>query len=182
MKIKISRKLTVSIGSVVIIVSIISILINLFFVGKYYIFEKRKILNSVENQVLTEDTDVLIDDIPKIEQENSVVIVYGDLNDNLNNINETLISNFNSKKVKLNKFWVTEETLNNINNRSINKIYDQGVPKYRMLTKFVKKDSYIFAIGLSIPYIDETISIVNKFNIYLNMLSIIIIIILCAII
>ncbi|NFT83634.1 two-component sensor histidine kinase, partial [Clostridium botulinum] len=106
MKIKISRKLTVSIASVVIIVSIISILTNLFFVGKYYIFEKRKILNSVENQVLTEKIDVLIDDIPKIEQENSVVIVYGDLNDNLNNINETLISNFNSKKVKLNKFWV----------------------------------------------------------------------------
>ncbi|MEG2867368.1 MAG: two-component sensor histidine kinase, partial [Terrisporobacter sp.] len=114
-------------------------------------------------------------------KDNGIVISYTADNGNLDKINSDIIYGFESKKIKLNKFWITEDTLNKLNYESVNKIYDQGIQKYKVLTKFVKVDGYIIAIGMPLPYMNDAISIINKFNIYLNIFSIILIIVLVSI-
>ncbi len=86
------------------------------------------------------------------------------------------------KKIKLNKFWITESTLNTLQEKSVNKIYDQGVSKYKVLTKFIKIDNFIIAIGLPLPHMEEAIVIINRFNIFIMTISVILIIFLVVII
>ncbi|MGL5354120.1 MAG: ATP-binding protein [Clostridium sp.] len=116
-----------------------------------------------------------LDNIDVIEENSDLTIAYVNAYENNDNINKELISQYEAKKIKLNKFWVTEETVEAIKSRSINKIYDQGKPKYSFLTKFIIIDGYIVSIGMSIPYLNETIGIVNKFNTYLMMCALILI-------
>lgn len=111
-----------------------------------------------------------------------MIIVYSDINGNLENINEEIIRLFEKKKIKLNKFWITEETLNKLDERSVNKIYDQGVSKYKVLTKFIKIDNYLFVIGMPLANMDETIGIINRFNVFSIGISIILILFLVNII
>ncbi|EJA6380530.1 HAMP domain-containing histidine kinase, partial [Clostridioides difficile] len=75
-------------------------------------------------------------------------------------------------------FWIEENSLNNIDKKSINKIYNQGKTKYSLLVKFIKKDNYLFAISIPIEHSEETIGIVNRFNIIMGIFSVVIITIL----
>lgn len=153
-------------------VSIISIVINIIFVDQYYIYEKRKTLNKVGEEMIGLSADDIIDNTNKIEEENSVIIVYSDINGTLEYINEEIIRLFEKKKIKLNKFWITEDTLNKLDSNSVNKIYDQGLTKYKVLTKFIKIADHIFVIGMPLANMNETIGIINKFNIFLMIISI----------
>ncbi|WP_277585064.1 sensor histidine kinase [Psychrobacillus antarcticus] len=118
----------------------------------------------------------------QIEEEYAVTIVYSEISGSLNQLNERIKSEFEIKKIKLNKFWITESTLNTLQEKSVNKIYDQGVSKYKVLTKFIKIDNTIIAIGLPLPHMEEAIVIINKFNIFLMTISVILIIFLVVII
>ncbi|MBZ9606582.1 HAMP domain-containing histidine kinase [Clostridium estertheticum] len=178
MKIKISKKFTLSIASVTIFATIISMVINVFFIDRFYIFKKTRALDQISEQISRKKTDYIFKNIKEIEKKNDVTIVYSEVSRDINNINEDLITKFSSNKIKLNKFWLTEDTLSELDSKSVNKIYDQGVTKYKVLTKFIKIDKYIFAIAMPLPYMGETIDIINKFNIYLNIFSLILIIIL----
>ncbi|WP_242984777.1 sensor histidine kinase [Clostridium taeniosporum] len=111
-----------------------------------------------------------------------MIIVYSDINGNLEYINEDIIRLFEKKKIKLNKFWITKDTLNKLESSSVNKIYDQGLTKYKVLTKFIKIDDYLFVIGMPLVNMDETIGIINKFNMFLMVISIILILFLIYII
>ncbi|MBW9150088.1 HAMP domain-containing histidine kinase [Clostridium sp. CM028] len=178
MKIKISKKFTLSIASVTIFATIISMVINVFFIDRFYMFKKTRALDQISEQISRKKTDYIFKNIKEIEKKNDVTIVYSEVSRDINNINEDLITKFSSNKIKLNKFWLTEDTLSELDSKSVNKIYDQGVTKYKVLTKFIKIDKYIFAIAMPLPYMGETIDIINKFNIYLNIFSLILIIIL----
>lgn len=178
MKIKISKKFTLSIASVTIFATIVSMVINVFFIDRYYIFKKTRALDQISEEISRKKIDYVFKNIEEIEKKNDVTIVYSEVSRDINNINEDLITKFGSNKIKLNKFWVTEDTLSKLDSESVNKIYDQGVTKYKVLTKFIKVDKYIFAIAMPLPYMRETIDIINKFNIYLNIFSLILIIIL----
>ena len=43
---------------------------------------------------------------------------------NVDVINDEIINALERKKIKLNKFWITEEVLEQLNYTSVNKIYD----------------------------------------------------------
>ncbi|MCR8743752.1 sensor histidine kinase [Romboutsia lituseburensis] len=73
------------------------------------------------------------------------------------------------------KFWISKDSLYKLNNQSVNKIYNQGKSKYSLLVKFIKKDDYIFAIGTIIEHSQETIEIINRFNIIMSAFSVILI-------
>ncbi|MGL4570422.1 MAG: HAMP domain-containing sensor histidine kinase [Clostridium sp.] len=181
MKIKINKKLTISAASVIILVTLVSIGLNLYFVNKFYIYEKTKILTKISDEMSMKSLEDIQKNIDNLEKDNGIVISYTADNGNLDKINADIIYGFESKKIKLNKFWITEDTLNKLNYESVSKIYDQGIQKYKVLTKFVKVDGYIIAIGMPLPYMNDAIYIINKFNIYLNIFSIILIIVLVSI-
>lgn len=171
---KLNKKLSISISIVVVVVYIISIIINSMFIHRYYLHEKRNILDNVENEIKDKDIDKLKSDITLIEEKNNIDIVYIELDKNhkdkgnIDKINQDLLNAFWKKGLSLNKFWIEENSLNNIDKKSINKIYNQGKTKYSLLVKFIKKDNYLFAISIPIEHSEETIGIVNRFNIIMG--------------
>lgn len=119
--------------------------------------------------------DNFVNDLERIEEEHAVTIVHSETSGSLDRLNERIKADFEMKKIKLNKFWITENTLNALENGSVNKIYDQGRSKYKVLTKFIKIDNTVVAIGLSLPHMEDAIGIINKFNIFLMTISVILI-------
>ncbi|MFL8800516.1 MULTISPECIES: ATP-binding protein [unclassified Clostridioides] len=181
---KLNKKLSISISIVVVVVYVMSIAINSMFIHRYYLHEKRNILDNIADEIKHKDINRLKSDIDSIEEKNNTDIVYIELNEdykdkgNIDKINNDLLNAFWKKGLSLNKFWIEEDSLKNIDNKSINKIYNQGKTKYSLLVKFMKKDNYLFAISIPIEHSEETISIVNRFNIIMGIFSVIIITIL----
>ncbi|KPI54166.1 HAMP domain-containing histidine kinase [Clostridioides difficile] len=181
---KLNKKLSISISIVVVVVYVMSIAINSMFIHRYYLHEKRNILDNIADEIKHKDINRLKSDIDSIEEKNNTDIVYIELNKdykdkgNIDKINNDLLNAFWKKGLSLNKFWIEEDSLKNIDNKSINKIYNQGKTKYSLLVKFMKKDNYLFAISIPIEHSEETISIVNRFNIIMGIFSVIIITIL----
>ncbi|MCC0783955.1 HAMP domain-containing histidine kinase [Clostridioides sp. ES-S-0108-01] len=181
---KLNKKLSISISIVVVVVYIMSITINSMFIHRYYLHEKRNVLDNIADEIKHKDINKLKSDIDSIEEENNTAIVYIELDKNykdkgnIDKINQDLLSEFWKKGLSLNKFWIEGNSLKNLDNKSINKIYNQGKTKYSLLVKFMKKDNYLFAISIPIEHSEETIGIVNKFNIIMGVFSVIIITIL----
>ena len=123
-----------------------------------------------------------MNELKQIEEEYAVTIVHSEISGSLNQLNEKIKLEFEMKKIKLNKFWITESTLTTLQEKSVNKIYDQGVSKYKVLTKFIKIDNTIIAIGLPLPHMEEAIVIINRFNLFLMTISVILIVFLVVII
>ncbi|HGM3507534.1 TPA: ATP-binding protein [Clostridioides difficile] len=177
---KLNKKLSVSISIVVVVVYIMSITINSMFIHRYYLHEKRNVLNNIADEIKHKDINKLKTDIGLIEEKNNTAIVYVELDKNykdkgnIDKINQDLLSEFWKKGLSLNKFWIEENSLKNIDNKSINKIYNQGKTKYSLLVKFMKKDNYLFAISIPIEHSEETIGIVNRFNIIMGVFSVVI--------
>lgn len=177
---KLNKKLSISIALVVIIVSILSLAINKMFVHKYYLHEKKKELNIIGRELEVKNTDEILKNLRDIEDKYKSTIVYTKIDFNQTNndisITDNLSSAFYKEGIRLNKFWVSKETLKNLNYKSVNKIYNQGELKYSLLVKLMLKGDYIFAISLPIEHSQETIAIINQFNVILNVVSVIIII------
>ncbi|MEH7511249.1 HAMP domain-containing sensor histidine kinase [Gottfriedia acidiceleris] len=116
--------------------------------------------------------------INQLEQKNNVTIAYEPIQSNLDEFNGLLRDNLYQKRVTLNKFWVTEETLNQVKSgKRISKIYDQGKLKSSFLVDFIQKDNVFIVVGVSIVYLSDAVQIVNKFTIYI-MISLILMLIL----
>ncbi|QNK90463.1 HAMP domain-containing histidine kinase [Sporosarcina sp. resist] len=179
---KIGSKFSVGISSIVICTFIFSILINIFLVDRYYIYEQRKVLDKVANEIISVPERGFLNELKQIEEEYAVTIVHSEISGSLNQLNEKIKLEFEMKKIKLNKFWITESTLTTLQEKSVNKIYDQGVSKYKVLTKFIKIDNTIIAIGLPLPHMEEAIIIINRFNLFLMTISVILIVFLVVII
>ncbi|MCC0682920.1 sensor histidine kinase [Clostridioides sp. ZZV14-6345] len=177
---KLNKKLSISISIVVVVVYVMSITINSMFIHRYYLHEKRNVLNNIADEIKHKDINKLKTDIGLTEEKNNTAIVYVELDKNykdkgnIDKINQDLLSEFWKKGLNLNKFWIEENSLKNIDNKSINKIYNQGKTKYSLLVKFMKKDNYLFAISIPIEHSEETIGIVNRFNIIMGVFSVVI--------
>lgn len=155
---------------------------NLFFAEKYYIYEQRKALEKVEIGILGNTMDSILEDLSQIEERNRITIVYTDTAGVINQINDRLIHEFERKKLRLNKFWITEETMSKLESKSIDEIYTQGISEYKVITKFIKKDGYIFALGLPLAHMNEAVQIINRFNVFLMVISVILIAVLVFIV
>ena len=136
----------------------------MFFINKFYILEKRQALNEVYKEINNLELDELFNVITDIENKTLTTIVYVKDFGNVDVINNEIINALERKKIKLNKFWITEEVLEQLNYTSVNKIYDQELVKYKFYVKILKKENYIFVIGLALSSISEIISIINKYN------------------
>ena len=96
----------------------------MFFINKFYILEKRQALNEVYKEINNLELDELFNVITDIENKTLTTIVYVKDFGNVDVINDEIINALERKKIKLNKFWITEEVLEQLNYTSVNKIYD----------------------------------------------------------
>lgn len=179
---KLNKKISTSICIAIILVSIVSLSINKLFIHKYYLYEKKKVVNNLGEKIYTLSSTELISEIENIEENNNVIIVYAPINFNANEleeeISELLNYEFFKKGISLKKFWISKDVLDRLNNEDVNKIYNQGKSKYSLLVKFTKKDNYIFAIATTIEHSQETIQIINKFNIIMSLISVLLMMVL----
>ncbi|MEG2786978.1 MAG: HAMP domain-containing sensor histidine kinase [Romboutsia sp.] len=178
---KLNKKLSISISIVVILVSLMSLAINNIFIDKYYLHEKKKIINNIGEEIENLSTKEAIKNISQIQEKYEVAVIYTPVDfetDNETTITQNLVTEFNKKGINLKKFWLSEFKIEELKKRSINEIYNQGKLKYSLLVKFIKKDNYIFVVSMPIEHSKETISIINKFNLILTTLSVLIIVIL----
>lgn len=179
---KLNKKLSISICIAVILVSVVSFNINKLFVHKYYLYEKKKIINNAGKEIEKIDIDNALNSIEDIENKYNITIVQSKLNLNYQNaeekINENLNNEFYKKGINLKKFWIYKDDLSKLSVNSVNKIYNQGKNKYSLLVKFLQKDSYVFGVATTIEHSQETIQIINKFNIIMSGFSVVLITIL----
>ena len=69
---------------------------------KFYILEKRKLLDQVYKIISLEDINIVLDMIDDIEKETSTVIVYMKNIDDINTLNNYIFNSFFKKNIKLN--------------------------------------------------------------------------------
>lgn len=174
---KLNKKLSMSICIIVIMVSIVSLTINKMFIHKYYLYEKKKVINNIGEEIKNMDTKKLISDIKVIEDKYNITIVYVSIDTNVEHneekITESFINEFWIKDISLKKFWISNDILKSLNQGSINKIYNQRKSKYSLLVKFMKRDNYVFAVATPIEHSEDTIAIINRFYIIMSLFSII---------
>lgn len=178
---KLNKKLIGRILFVFCIVVIFSIVMNSFFLPKYLLYKKKHALAAITEQLDAMDTKQLLRNMEALENKYDVTIVNTPVTANLNALNETIIGLLNKKGITLSKFWITNESLEKLNEyQMVRKIYNQEKLKSSFLVTFMKKDKIVFVVGESISHSAETLTIVNQFTLYTYAGELLLLIILSA--
>ncbi len=150
----------------------LSFLINNYFLSKYYLHEKKIDLLNAAEQIKTLDSDTIEISIKKIENEYGITVIAENYDNDVNNFNDSIRKDLAAKGITLNKFWITEDNISKvIDGNRINLLYNQGKLNSSFLITLLKKGNYIILAGSSVAHDSETIEIVNKFNLYLILIS-----------
>jgi len=175
MKQKIGTKLTIYITLVVIITFSISLAVSQFFLPKYYLHQlNQKVTNAFSVYQEFEDESL-------VEDQFDVTILSVSLEDNINVLNENLIQQLARKHIALNRFWVSEEVLQKVNeDKIVGKVYNQGKQKSSFIAHYSKDDNQLIMIGASMGNFIEIANFINRFNIFFLIVSILLIIIITA--
>lgn len=108
MKQKIGTKLTIYITFVVIVTFTISLVVSQFFLPKYYLYQLNKKVADAYETYQTKDEPSLV------ERQFDVTIITVPLEGSIDNLNENLRLQLAREQIALNKFWVSEEVLQDI--------------------------------------------------------------------
>ncbi|EUJ45009.1 sensor histidine kinase [Paenilisteria rocourtiae] len=165
---KLGRKLTWRISAVVIGVFALSMLVNQFFLPKYYHYEMKQKVTQAMKEVDRWDKLQIESDLGILEAKYDVTIVSERMSNNVDDLNEMLRLDLAQKRIALNRFWITGETLEELKKGAIiTKLYDQGKQKSSFLVSMNEKDGLLIMAGVSIAYYDETAKVINEFNLML---------------
>lgn len=175
MKSKIGTKLTIYITLVVIITFSISLAVSQFFLPKYYLHQlNQKVNNAFSVYQEFEDKSL-------VEDQFDVTILSVSLKDNINVLNENLKQQLAREHIALNKFWVSEEVLQKVNeDKIVGKLYNQGKQKSSFIAHYSKDDNQLIMIGASMANFIDIAYFINRFNIFFLIVSILLIIIITA--
>lgn len=150
------------------IVFVLSFAIYTFFLPKYFLYEKKNKLAGLTSQMQNMAYSQLVKQSELMESEYQVTIVSVLLSDTTEGMNGQLKERLDRKGITLSKFWLTEESIATLREGGrVNKIYNQSRLKSSYLVNFLPVDGYVFAIGESISHFTDTIQIVNRFNTYI---------------
>ncbi|GGE67361.1 HAMP domain-containing sensor histidine kinase [Priestia taiwanensis] len=165
---KLSRKLTIYVVTVVCVVMLLSLFVTTFLVPQYVLYEQERELETITEELREMSVQEIIEQIPQIEEKYNVTIVYEDSDMDLDTLNDHLRRALAKKRITLNKFWLTEQKLEQVERDGVeSELYDQGKLKSNFLVTFMKKDDTLFVFGKSIAHVTDTIRTVNKLNIYI---------------
>lgn len=165
---RLGRKISITITVCILFVFIFYLIINSYLLPKYYLFQMKNRVHDLSTAINKMPMAEFKQSINHLEQKNNITIAYEPIQINLDQFNGLLRDNLYQKRVSLNKFWVTEQTLNQVKKgKRISKIYDQGKLKSSFLVDFIQKDNVFIVVGVSIVYLSDAVQIVNKFTIYI---------------
>lgn len=161
---KLSSKFVIGISFILFGIISISLIINSFYVQRYYIHEKKQYISKISNQLKEGvlKNEAIEPLIQTLEKEEEVTIAYITYNDDIDQLNELLRTELQNKGIGFSKFWLWDEDYAKVlrDGEKI-KIYNQGKLNYSLLVEYIKVDTNFFAVAVVIPDISDTISIIN---------------------
>lgn len=160
---KIKHKLSLAVSSAIFIVFLLNIFANNFIFGKFYFWSKKIELSKIVEKIQDMDIDFINGNIERLESEYGLNIIYVPYENNLDILNENIRIVINKKKMPIGKFWFGEELENKLKkDQYASVLYHQEKIKSAMLTTFFIKDKNLLMIGLPIPYIKESVGMLNR--------------------
>lgn len=158
-----------------------SYLLHNYFSSDYYLYKMKTKLNAIYDEVKVMRLDQLMENEPTIENDNNVTIVSVKNSGSTTEINENIQFALFKDKVSLNKFWITDEVLQRVNEgNTVNLLFNQGKLKSSLLTKIYEQEGNLILIGSVVIHNTDALTIINKFSFYSIVLGIIISLLLVA--
>ncbi len=174
---RLGRKISMIITCCILLVFVLYFVLNSFLLPKYYLYQMKNSLHEISDELNELSLKDLHQSVTEFEKKYNVTIAIQPITPNNDEFNGSLRDSLNQKKVTLNKFWVTEDTIQQVKEgKKVSKIYDQGKLKSSFLVDFIQKDQQFILIGVSIVYLSEAVQIVNQFTISIMILLILILI------
>ncbi|WP_231574035.1 sensor histidine kinase [Paenibacillus sp. FSL R5-0345] len=138
-------------------------------------------INAIYDEVKDLSLDQLMDKETAIENNNNITIVRVENRGSTTEINDNIQFALFKDKVSLNKFWITEEVLQKVNEgNTVNLLFNQGKLKSSLLTKIYEQDGSLILIGTVVVHNTDALNIVNQLSFYSVLLGIIISLLLVA--
>ncbi|MGG5341365.1 sensor histidine kinase [Enterococcus sp. AZ192] len=162
---KISTTLTLTFSLIIIGSFFVMFIFNTLVVPYYYSAKMEHKVASVMASIQQSPNDSK--QLELLENEQQVTIITYPLDGtSLDDFNEGLSLNLNRKQVALNRFWVTQETLEQLQStsQSIQRSFDQGKQKSSFLVEMLVIDDTFFLVGVSTVNFSETAELINSFN------------------
>ncbi|MCM3738273.1 HAMP domain-containing histidine kinase [Bacillus cytotoxicus] len=164
---KLGRKFAITISVCIICIFSFSMLITNYFLPRYYVHKVKQDLNAISKEITSMEYNDFINSVADLEKKHNLTIVYEPISSDEESFNWSLREQLAKKRMTLNKFWITKETLRDVKTGTlVNKLYDQGKLKSSFLTSFVGKDGLFIIVGVSIVHFQETAYIINTFTLY----------------
>lgn len=171
---KLGLKLFTSISLSVLLIFVLFVVLANYFLPKYYIYQTKQKLGEAVQTIQQLPEDALASSVPQLEEKYRITTAYGPVDQSLEDLNDSLLQQLAKKRVTLNKFWITEESLRKVEGGGrVNKIYDQGKLKSQFYASFIRKGPYLVLAGVSMAYVGDTVRMMNEFTLYLAVLSVI---------
>ncbi|MBO7744652.1 HAMP domain-containing histidine kinase [Paenibacillus sp. MWE-103] len=165
---KLARKLMTRVTLALCAVFVLSFTVNTYFLPKYFLHQYKTKLAAVVDELSPLPYGALAARIPMAEKSHDVTIVHASLSEPVDDVNGDLLQQLGRKGIALGKFWLTEESIAKLaQGGRVNKIYDQTKLKSSFLVNYFAVGGAVFAVGESISHSSETIRIVNRFNAYI---------------
>lgn len=162
---KISKRFLIYLTSTIIIMLLTLIIINIKFIKKYYVYNKKQEIIKISNSLIDDRSNT---NIKYIEDNEKVVIVKISNETDINILNEEIKRKFLDKGLGLEKYWFWEEDYNTtINDGSKIRIYRQEKFNYSLLVRYLSIENDLISIAMIIPNISEIVKIINIISIFL---------------
>lgn len=169
---KIAKKMIIPISFSIVSITIISLLLNSFFIQKYSLYQRKKELTAISKKV-----KIISEEKAENKQEqkkefsllermyNVTIVTFPNLLEE-NAFNDELRTQLKSRNIGFIKLWLWKEDYQKLQqNKEVIKLYDQERLQYSILVKYLIVEDKAYIITMNIPYMKETIHIINFFTI-----------------
>ncbi|MEK4535825.1 HAMP domain-containing sensor histidine kinase [Peribacillus sp. FSL K6-1552] len=178
---KISKKLLMMVSIIMLLVFGISYLLNNYFSSDYYLYKMKQRLTSIYFEVQNLSIEELVEAEQSIENNNNVTIVMVENHGSTEEINDNVQFALFKDKIVLNKFWITDETLQKVaKGQTVKLLFNQGKLKSSLLTVLYEQENKLILLGTVVVHNTDALQIVNQLNLYSILLGIIISLLLVA--
>lgn len=165
---KISTTLTLTFSSIIVISFLVMFILNTLIVPYYYHAKMAgkvtEVMDSIQQLPAKERGEKQLE---QLETKYQVTILTHTLDGtSIDDFNETLNLQLNRKRVALNRFWITQETLDQLteNSQQVQRNFDQGKQKSSFLVEMQVLDNTFYLVGISTVNFSETAALINTFN------------------
>lgn len=158
---KLAKKFLWRISAVLIVVTAASLLINIGFIERFYLHQKKNEINRISQKIL-DNQEQLEQTIQAAEEAHEVVIVDVASTNDINTVNEELRTEFLNKGLGLEKYWFWEQDYHTTLSKGRQlRLYNQGKLNYSLLVEYLYTDGEIIGVAMIIPNVREMITLVN---------------------